>query len=60
MPDPIVQREDDMLWGSPMPPAETIWANAKAEIRDLDQNPWLGASGRALGAALREGKGACS
>ncbi|CAK9050744.1 unnamed protein product [Durusdinium trenchii] len=29
MPDPIVQREDEMLWGAPVPPAETVWANAK-------------------------------
>lgn len=35
MPDPIVQREDEMLWGAPVPPAETIWANAKEPPDEL-------------------------
>jgi len=28
-PDPIVLREDEVLWGSAVQPAEKIWANAK-------------------------------
>ncbi|CAK9094242.1 Calcium-activated potassium channel slowpoke (dSlo) (BK channel) (Maxi K channel) (MaxiK) [Durusdinium trenchii] len=35
MPDPIVQREDEMLWGAPVPPAETVWANAKEPPDEL-------------------------
>ncbi|CAJ1357997.1 unnamed protein product [Effrenium voratum] len=35
MPDPIVQREDEMLWGAPVAPLEKIWANAKEPPDEL-------------------------
>ena len=38
---PADQIQDEMLWGAPVPPAETIWANAK-EGRARSEAPMVG------------------